>query len=315
MNQVRGPKSEVRSWESEFQTPRTPDPGLRALLISIVVIGMFGLYPLQQSIGKQLGSIQSQREELIFLPSETMLSRLSGGYSGLLADIYWTRVVQYFGRHRLAHAKEYTLLGTLLDITTGLDPHLLIAYRFGSLFLAGKPPEGAGDPKRAIYLLERGIVANPDYWRLWEDLGFIYYWDMKDYAHAARAFLTGSERPGALPWMRVLAASVAAQGGEIQTSRILWSEIARSAGNDAIQHSAEIHLAALDAQEAMGKLDGLLASYKQKEGHEARSMQDLVAAGYLRGIPLDPSGEPFVVGAGGRAALGPKTRIDLGLVQ
>jgi hypothetical protein len=115
--------------------------------------------------------------------------------------------------------------------------------------------------------------------------------------------------------MRVLAASVAEQGGEIQTSRILWTEIARTAGNDSIRHSAETHLAALDAQEALRKLDGLLAFYKQKEGHEAHSLQDLFAAGYLRGIPLDPSGEPFVVGSDGCAALGPKTRIDLGLVQ
>ena len=287
----------------------------RTLLILIVAGGLLSLYPLQRSIDQQLGSAQGQREELIFLPSEARFSRLSGGYSGLLAAIYWTRAVQYYGRHRLAHAKEFALLGTLLDITTNLDPHLLIAYRFGSLFLAGKPPEGAGDPQRAIYLLERGIVANPDYWRLWEDLGFIYYWDMKDYAHAARAFQTGSERPGALPWMRVLAASVAAQGGEIQTSRILWTEIARTAENDSIRHSAELHLAALDTQEALRKLDGLLALYQQKEGHEAHSMQDLVAAGYLRGIPLDPSGEPFVVGPDGHAALGPKTRIDLGLVQ
>jgi len=333
MKQVRGPESGVRSQISRVggprsestspdpgpQTlnsrPRTPDSGLRTVLILIVAGGLLSLYPLQQSIDQQLGSAQGQREELIFLPSEARFSRLSGGYSGLLAAIYWTRAVQYYGRHRLAHAKEFALLGTLLDITTKLDPHLLIAYRFGSLFLAGKPPEGAGDPQRAIYLLERGIVANPDYWRLWEDLGFIYYWDMKDYAHAARAFQTGSERPGALPWMRVLAASVAAQGGEIETSRILWTEIARTAGNDSIRHSAEIHLAALDAQESLRELDGLLVAYKQKEGHEAHSLQDLVAAGYLRGIPPDPSGEPFVVGPDGHAALGPKTRIDLGLVQ
>jgi len=285
------------------------------LCLLIVASGLLSLYPLQQSIDKHLGSAQGQREELIFLPSEARLSRLSGGYSGLLAAIYWTRAVQYYGRHRLAHAKEFALLGPLLDLTTSLDPHLLIAYRFGSLFLAGKPPEGAGDPQGAIYLLERGIVANPDYWRLWEDLGFIYYWDMKDYAHAARAFQAGSERPGALQWMRVLAASVAAQGGEIQSSRILWMEIARTAENDSIRQSAEVHLAALDALEALRRLDGLLALYKQKGEHEAHSLQDLIAAGYLRGIPLDPSGEPFVVGPDGRAALGAKSRIDLGLVQ
>jgi tetratricopeptide (TPR) repeat protein len=276
---------------------------------------MVCLHVLQRSIDKRFNSAPGQHEELIFLPSEASLSRLGGGYSGLLAVIYWTRAVQYYGRHRLAHAKEFALLGTLLDIATKFDPHLLIVYRFGSLFLAGRPPEGAGDPQQAIYLLERGIVANPDYWRLWEDLGFIYYWDMKDYEHAARAFQTGSRQPGALPWMRVLAASVAGQGGEVQTSRMLWMEIARTAGNDSIRHSAEIHLAALDAEESLRKLNGLLALYMQKEGHVPHSLQDLVAAGYLRGIPLDPSGEPFVVGADDQAALGPKTRIDLGLVQ
>jgi hypothetical protein len=192
---------------------------------------------------------------------------------------------------------------------------LLVAYRFGSLFLAGKAPEGAGDPQRAIYLLQRGIVANPDYWRLWEDLGFIYYWDMKDYAHAARAFQTGAERPGALPWMRAMAASVAAQGGEVQTSRILWSELARSAGNEQIRRSAELHLAALDAQEALRKLDGLISLYSQNEGRAPRSFQELVAAGYLHGVPLDSSGERFVIGADGHAELGLTSRIDLSLGQ
>jgi tetratricopeptide (TPR) repeat protein len=280
-----------------------------------MVAGAASLFPLQRRINKLSSSIQSQREELMILPSESNLPRLSGGYSGLLADIYWTRAVQYYGRHRLAHAREFALLGTLLDITTELDPHLLIAYRFGSLFLAGRPPEGAGDPQRAIYLLERGIVANPDYWRFWEDLGFIYYWDMKDYARAARAFQTGSERPGALPWMRVLAASVASQGGEIQTSRLLWTEIAHAAGNDSMRHSAEIHLAALDALEALRKIDGLLALYRQQQGREPRSLQDLVVAGYLRRVPLDPSGEAFAIAQNGHATLGPMTRIDLGLVM
>lgn len=288
---------------------------VRTLLLAMIMGGLVSLYPLQKSIDKQRGSTQVRREELTFLPSEAKFARLAGGYSGLLADIYWTRAVQYYGRHRLARAKEFSLLGPLLDITTGLDPHLLIAYRFGSLFLAGKPPEGAGDPQHAIYLLERGIVANPGYWRLWEDLGFIYYWDMKDYARAARAFQTGSERPGALPWMRVLAATVAAQGGEIQTSRILWMEIARSAGNESIRRSAELHLAALDTVEILRRLDGLLALYQRKEGRPAHAFDDLVAAGYLRGIPLDPSGVPFVVAPDGRAALGPRSGINLALAE
>jgi tetratricopeptide (TPR) repeat protein len=290
-------------------------PWSRALCVVIVAGGFLGLYPLQRRIDRQLHMISGEREELMFLPSESRLSHLASGYSSLMAAIYWTRAVQYYGRHRLAHAKEFSLLGPLLDIATNFDPHLLIVYRFGSLFLAGRPPEGAGDPQKAIYLLERGIVANPDYWRLWEDLGFIYYWDMKDYAHAARAFQTGSERPGALPWMRALAASVAEKGGEINTSRILWTEMARSAGNDEIRRSAEAHLAALDAQEDLKKLDGLTVLYAQKEGHAPHSMQDLVSAGYLRGIPLDPSGVPFVISPNAHVNLGSTSKIQLELAQ
>lgn len=320
MSSVPGPESGVRipgagEISGLHSGHRTPDAAHRAVLWAVLLASIVGVFFTQRWIDHAMAARESPREELMFLPSEARLARLSGGYAGLLADIYWTRTVQYYGRHRLAHAREFPLLGPLLDITTSLDPHLLIAYRFGSLFLAEKPPEGAGDPQRALRLLERGIVANPDYWRFWEDLGFIYYWDMKDYDRAARAFQTGSERPGALPWMRVLAASVSSQGGEVETSRMLWTEIARSAGNEAIRHSAEIHLAALAAVEALRTLDRLLAFYKQKTGRSAHSMQELLAAHVLRFIPVDPSGEPFMVGPDGHAALSPRSGIDLSLVQ
>jgi len=312
--EVRSPGSGVRMNATPDPEPRSGVSSHRTLLALLLTGGFLGICLLQQSIDRFASSADGQGEELVFLPSEAKLARLAGGYSGLLADIYWTRVVQYYGRHRLARAAKFPLLGTLLDITTALDPHLLVTYRFGSVFLAGRPPEGAGDPARAIYLLQRGITNNPDYWRFWEDLGFIYYWDMKDYARASRAFQTGSERPGALPWMRALAASIAAQGGEIQTSRLLWIELARSAGNEAIRHSAETHLAALDALEALNRLDALLSLFAQKQGHEAHLMEDLVALGYLPGVPLDPSGAPYVIAPNGHAALGPQSRIDLSQV-
>jgi hypothetical protein len=224
-------------------------------------------------------------------------------------------VVQYFGRKRLAHSTEFKLLGPLLQITTDLDPHLLIAYRFGSIFLAEKPPRGAGQPLEALALLYRGIVANPDYWRLWEDVGFIYYWDLKDYPAAARAFQAGSERPGAMEWMRALAAKVAGQGGQLATSRFLWSEIARQAGNEQIRKNAEDHLIAIEAEEEITKLDELIALYNSRQGRPARSFQALVVAGYLRALPRDPSGVPYILDAGGRVRLNPRSSVELSLLE
>ncbi len=94
-----------------------------------------------------------------------MLKRLSLGYDGLLADIYWTRAVQYFGGKHYEGAEHYDLLAPLLEITTALDPHLIVAYEFGSNFLAPKPPNGAGMPERAVALAEFGIQNNPNEWR------------------------------------------------------------------------------------------------------------------------------------------------------
>lgn len=167
----------------------------------------------------------------------------------------------------------------------------------------------------ALALLHRGIVANPDYWRFWEDVGFVYYWDLKDYAAAARAFQAGSERPGAMEWMRALAARVAGQGGQMATSRFLWSEIARQAGNEQIRKNAEDHLMALQAADEMVKLGELVALYNSRQGRPARSFQALVVAGYLRALPRDPSGRPYVLDAGEHVRLNPRSTVDLSLLE
>jgi hypothetical protein len=139
-------------------------------------------------------------EDVLFITSPKAVKRLSLGYDGLLADIYWTRAVQYFGGRHVAGASHYRLLAPLLEITTTLDPHLVVAYQFGSNFLSPKPPNGAGMPERAIQLVNYGIQNNPNDWKLYYELGFIYYMDVKDYAKAADAFARGSKVADAHPF-------------------------------------------------------------------------------------------------------------------
>lgn len=280
----------------------------RLLWWALLVASLAAAVPVQREIAAERGFF-APVEEALYLPSGTVLARMSLGYSGLLADIYWTRAVQYYGRKRLNHDVRYDLLGPLLRVTTELDPHLLIAYRFGAIFLGTQAPEGAGQPREALQLLRRGIAANPNYWRLWQDLGFVYYFDLKDYKGAVKAFETGSRRPGAAIWMRTAAAMVAAKGGETQTSRLLWTEVSREAATEEVRRSAQEHLQALTASEEMRALDRLLEAYRARTGHPAQSLRQLVAAGLLRGIPADPTGAPYVIGPDGKAALGAKSHI------
>jgi tetratricopeptide (TPR) repeat protein len=280
----------------------------RLLWGALLVASLAAAVPVQREIAAQRG-LFAPIEEALYLPSGTVLGRMSLGNSGLLADIYWTRAIQYYGRKQLNHDVRYDLLGPLLRVTTELDPHLLIAYRFGSIFLASQPPEGAGRPREALQLLRRGIAANPEYWRLWQDLGFVYYWDLKDYQGAVKAFETGSKRPGAAIWMKTAAAMVAAKGGETATSRLLWMEVYREAAGAQVRRSAEEHLQALKAGEDMRALDRLLEAYRARTGHSAQDFRQLVAAGLLQGIPADPTGAPYVIDSAGKAALSPKSHI------
>jgi tetratricopeptide (TPR) repeat protein len=239
-------------------------------------------------------------QEVLYITSPETLKRLSLGYEGLLADIYWTRAVQYFGRKHYADSDRYDLLAPLLEITTALDPHLLVAYQFGANFLAPRPPSGGGMPGKAIELMEFGIRNNPNDWNLYYQLGFIYYMEKKDYANAAKAFERGSQVPNAHPFLRVLAAQMAQHAGELETARMLWVTTYQSTQDKQIRANAYNHLLCLKVDEDVTKLENAVTQYGQKTGNVPPSIAAMVAAGLLPSVPVDPDGHPYKLTADGR---------------
>ena len=239
------------------------------------------------------------KEEELFLPSGAVLKRLSLGYSGLLADIYWTRAVQYFGELHHEKAMHYRLLYPLLDITTQLDPHLTVAYDFGSIFLSQAPPEGAGEPEKAVELVRRGIRENPENWRLFANLGYIQALELHDYRAASESFLVGSKISGARPWMRVMAAALASHGGEVETARYLWSRLYETTDDRLLKQNAVKHLRAMQVDEDISRLEALAAEYKKRTGTQPAGFGNLISMGWLRAVPADPLGHPYRLAADG----------------
>jgi tetratricopeptide (TPR) repeat protein len=242
-------------------------------------------------------------EESLYVTSPKVLKRLSLGYDGLLADMYWTRVVQYFGDRHHRHETTYKLLAPLLQITTALDPHLIVAYQFGSNFLAPAAPDGAGMPHAAIDLAEFGIRNNPDEWRLYYELGFIYYMDLQDYPKAAEAFSRGAQAPNAHPFLRVMAASMAEHAGDIETARMMWTTTYESAQESSIRNNAAAHLRALQVDQDVTKLEELIQHYRERAGHFPQSFADLNAAGMIRGTPRDPLDHAYLLMQDGHVQL------------
>jgi tetratricopeptide (TPR) repeat protein len=239
-------------------------------------------------------------EEILYLNSPKVLKRLSLGYDGLLADIYWTRAVQYFGFRHHNQEQSYNLLGPLLEITTHLDPHLVVAYQFGASFLAPAPPFGAGQPERAIELMQYGIQNNPDNWKLYYDLGFVYYMNLQDYKQAAVAFERGSKIPNAHPFMRLLAAQMAEHAGDFSTARMMWSATYQNSQDELIRQNATEHLRALRVDEDVTHLQEAVTRFGERAGRLPTSISELASNERLPGIPVDPDGHPYKLTADGR---------------
>jgi hypothetical protein len=276
------------------------------LLLLILPAGFAGIWRLQRKVNVERDAMHQEQDEVL-VRSPKLMKLVTLEYATLAADIYWTRAVQYYGSKHLGQDTNLESLWPLLDVATTLDANLLPAYRFGALFLGEPEPRGAGRPDLAVQLLERGLQANPDYWRLNQDLGNVYYLELKDYAKAGQAYLEGSKKPGAAPWMKIMAARFLEKGESRDTAAILWTELFNSSSDAAIKENARVNLQLLRADEDIEHLNALAQEFAAKAGRSPKSMGEIVQSGLIPGVPGDPAGYPYVIGADGKAAISGKS--------
>jgi hypothetical protein len=271
-----------------------------------LLAGFVGVWNLQEKVDAERTALRLEADELT-LRSPGVMKKLSLEYAPLMGAIYWTRAVQYYGQKHHLGDQNLELLWPLLDISSTLDPNLIVAYRFGATFLSDAAPRGAGEPEKAVELLERGIKANPEYWRFYQDLGNVYYFDEKNYLKASQAFEEGSRNPAALPWMKTMAAKIAAEGGSLETSYALWLDVYQTSTNKDMRKNAEDHLRLVKAGMDIREINKTADAYEKGTKHRATRISELVQAGLLPGQPRDPDGFAYVLNDHGAAELNPKS--------
>jgi hypothetical protein len=267
-----------------------------------IILVALGIVALGAAIGLQILRDRSyprderQTEELLYVRSGSVVTRMTLAFDALAADLYWIRAIQHYGGDRLSGPKaagKYRLLYPLLDITTTLDPYFNIAYRFGAIFLSEAYPGGSGRPDQSVALLRKAIVHMPHKWQYYHDIGFVYYWRLHDYQTAALWFQRAAARPDSPNWLTPLAASMLSRGQDRTAARFLWQQIAQS--EEAwLRRSAERSLLQLDALDQIDQLQNVSARFPPPAG-EPFSWERLIERRVLRGTPVDPTGTPFAI--------------------
>jgi tetratricopeptide (TPR) repeat protein len=231
------------------------------------------------------------------------------GAEGLVADWYWILSLQYLGG-KIVNSTDDTvnvenlnslnprLLYPYLDNATDLDPKFNAAYSFGAVVLP------AIDREQAIALTKKGIQNNPENWRLYQYLGYIY-WRNKDYSAAAETYETGSKIPGAPPFMRLMAAAMLTRGGSRAVARAMYEQMLAEAEDEQSKRNAQLRLMELGSLEEIEAVNSVLSSIKENTGNCPASLSSAFSS--LRSIRLeygdlridasnnlvDPGGTPY----------------------
>jgi tetratricopeptide (TPR) repeat protein len=245
-------------------------------------------------------------DESLYLDGKTA-RRVSLGFNGLAADWYWMRSLQYVGKKILNHEDEQIdnlrqlnlkLLAPLLDTATTLDPEFLDPVEYAAVVLPSV------DVNEAIRITKKGIEANPNAWRLYHHLGYIY-WRRRDYQSASEMYGRGAQIEGAPAWMEAMKAKMTADGGSRSTAREIYMRMYEQSADETVREMAHKRLLQLDSLDQRDALRKLFAAYQTRTGKCPNSWKEiepvlraLRIAVDSSGAPLDPSGVPYVLRAG-----------------
>lgn len=260
-------------------------------------------------------------DESLYLNGK-MARRISLGFNGLTADWYWMRSLQYVGKKVINETGDIQLddlsklklklLAPLLNTATTLDPQFIEPYEYGAIVLP------AVDVQQAIQLTQKGIEANPNTWRLYHHLGYIY-WRQGDYKTASEIYGRGAQVPGAPPWMQAMKGKMLADGGSRETAREIYTRMYEQSDDEKVKDMVRVRLLQLDSLDQRDGLSKLFAAYKARTGKCPDSWKELEpvfrslrAPVDASGAPLDPSGAPYVLKAGAcEVELDPKSKIPI----
>jgi hypothetical protein len=284
----------------------------RWLAAALILTAAVLVKPVQDRIDASSRNGPPFDPDVLYFSSPAAVKALALGYDSLVADIYWMRAIQYYGRREEAARRQvrYKNLSALLDIVTMLDPEMLDVYRAGAIFLSEPDPVGAGQPLEAVRLLDKGIAHMPQEWRLRFDKGLVYFWSVKDFNKAGEVFLDASRLGSAPPWMEGMAASALSRGGAIETAKDLWRRQLEGSAREDVKDNARNHLASIQVDEDLWTIEFLVERHAALHGSPPPSLESLVRAGLLKRLPKDPSGVPYRYdGASGKASLGPESKV------
>jgi tetratricopeptide (TPR) repeat protein len=267
---------------------------LRKILIGLMFLSIL------TALGMTQKSIRDRRIQLIagdrifLLPKKEVLKVMAMGYQHTLADLLWIRAVQFFGGNYTTLIRpgfEYRGEGirNLIYTIQYLDPDFWRLYQFGGFVFV----EGMKDYEEAIRILEMGADHYPDDHELLFDAAFNAFFYLEDYEKARDLALRAAQKPDAPDHVKRFAGQMEKKMGRYDVAEQYFMRLVEESNNEMQQRIALQNLYRVRRERDIQQLETLADEYEKKHGKPIEHLTDLVRAGLIGRLPLDPEPEPL----------------------
>lgn len=268
---------------------------MRRIAIEVALFGCFlalTVWPHSRlkSLERSKPEDGAQLEEVLYLPDGEALELMSFGYRNVLADVLWFNTINYFGKHYHTD-QDYRWLAHMCDLVVRLDPEAFHVYEFGSTMLGWE----MNQPRKAIALLDRGIEAFPDSWRLYYLRGFTYMFFLKDPERAQADFITASKKPGAHYITARLAAKGLATQDDPETAIAFLNDMLETTEDPSARRALEHRLDEAVYERDMRFLERAVSIFRERHGRLPKEIGELASGGIVTRLPRDPFGGRYYI--------------------
>ncbi len=260
---------------------------------AVIVFGFVGVFFLSVYLQNTVPVLPEEYEDEDLALKGSQMKGFALGTEGLIADWYWMKSLQYIGNKMMNNNEQLNindmtalnprLLYPYLDNASDLDPQFIELYSYGAMLLP------AIDHYQAIQIVQKGIKNNPNEWRLYHYLGYIY-WKIGEFQKASETYEKGSIIKDAPDWMRLMSARVKADGGGRETARLIYSQMIEQVADDQTKESAKLHLQLLDWLDERDAVRPVLKEFKKDNNRCPKNWREILPL--LQSIKL-PSGQDF----------------------
>lgn len=228
-------------------------------------------------------------QELLYLPNGKYLKALSLGHAPLVADFVYLWAIQYYSDYDRKDRFRFVehVFG---NVIAELDPSYTDPYWLGALILSTE----AGDVDAGLRVLDRGIALNPSEWVL----PYVAGWEchrVGRFERAAEYFERAAKTPGAPASIVRLEAGMTARAGNMREAIARWREVLSDPRNDeGARAIATRQIRMLSVRADIQDIDAAIVRYREVNGRPPQSLAELVPTGFLKLLPQDPDGKPYL---------------------